>query len=305
MAVKVIITLPSPDDVLTGYGAGAKLRIQSSASEAGTFADLASPTIAVVAATYQYESWDAAGDGTTWYRWRPENTGGTETGDWSPAFQGLEAAAVARASGAYASLDDVLLQIGTIPADSRRLAAIEKALAATAEELNAELRRTAYRRPQAGTETWIVHGDGSNYLHVHEGIVSVSTIEVRDATNGTWIALDADDWWLEGETPGMVSIPSGESYFHVRLSDQSTYTHFPKGEQRVRFTGARGYARPPLRWVQANIALARQRIAASFTYPGGQAGPQELGSPVGPQRLPDEVWRLKLAESRRFMACGV
>jgi hypothetical protein len=302
MAAKVVVVVPAPSDILTGYSAGALARIQSATSESGVFANLT--TTAIVADQYVYEVWDTAGSATTWYRWRPEKSDGSVTGDWSPAFQGLEAAAVARTSGAYASIDDYLLTISTIPADTRRLAAIERALATTREELDAEIRRSAFRWPQTGTETWIVHGNGTGYLHVHEGLVSVSLIEVRLSTNGTWESLDADDWWLEGELPGEVSVPSGESYFHIRLSDEATYTAFPHGEQRVRITGARGYTRPPLRWVQANIALARQRIAGDVSFGGAQAGPPDMGSPTVPQRLPDAVWRLKVAESRRFMTCS-
>lgn len=305
MAVKVVITLPSPDDVLSGYAAGAKLRIQSASSEAGSFADLASPTISVVAATYQYEVWDAAGDGTTWYRWRPENSGGTETGDWSPAFQGLEAAAAARASGSYASLDDLLLAMPTDPVagDTRRLARMEQALVETAEMVTAELGWDAFRAPQTGSSTFEFHGPGGRLLHVHRGIVAVSLIEVRQSTGGTWQSLAATDWWLEGQ-PGELTVPPGEPYFHVRMSDLATYGDWPAGENRIRLTGALGWPRPSSRHVAANVAWARQVLAADPSFPGGIVGPTQLGSPVGTQKVPDAVWRLARREAARFK-CAV
>ena len=115
MAVKVVLGLDAPDDALTGYGAGAILRVQSSATETGTFANLT--TVAVVAATYQYETWDAAGDKTTWYRWRIENAAATETGDWSAAFQGWDPAVAARNAGSYATLDDWFVALDAVRAN--------------------------------------------------------------------------------------------------------------------------------------------------------------------------------------------
>ena len=304
MAVKVVLTLKAPDDALAGYGAGAIMRIQSCATETGTFADLAAtPTEAIIAAAYRYEHWDAAGDWSTWYRWRIENSAGTETGDWSDPFQGLEAAKVAQNSGSYASIDDFLLEVGAIPPDTRRLAAIEKALVEARERLDLEVGRDAFRHPQSGTEARLYHGNGENVLHVHEGIVSLTSVEVRTETGGTWTTIATADWWLEAQ-PGHLSVRAGEPWFHVRLSDGADYTTFPRGEHRVRLTGAFGWARPSQRHIGANIDLARQQIAADMSFPGGTVGMGELGAPQGPTRLPDTVWRLKLAESRRFQ-CSI
>lgn len=304
MAVKIVLTLKAPDDALTGYSAGAIMRIQSSTTETGTFADLAAtPTETIVAGTYRYEHWDAAGDWSTWYRWRIENSGGTETGDWSDPFQGLEAAKAAQNSGSYASIDDYLLEVGAIPADSRRLAAIELALVEGRERLDLEIGRDAFRHPQSGTETRMYHGNGESILHVHEGIVSLTSVEVRTETGGAWTTIATADWWLEAQ-PGQLTTRSGEPYFHVRLSDGADYRTFPKGEHRVRLVGAFGWARPSRRHVGANIDLARQQIAADMSFPGGTVGVGELGAPQGPTRLPDTVWRLKLAESRRFQ-CSI
>ncbi len=300
MAVKVIVTLDAPDDALTGYGAGALLRVESAATETGTFGNLT--TIVIVSGTYQYEYWDAAGDGTTWYRWRIENAAGTETGDWSAAFQGVDPATAARNSGSYATVDDLLLRVPTIPTNSRTLAAIERALVESRERLDGELGYDYFRHPQSGTEQRIFHGSGTNLLHVHQGIISLTTVEVRLSTNGSWIALDADDWWLEAQ-PDELWPKSGEPWFHVRLSDLATYVTFPPGENRVRLTGAFGWQNTR-RFVEANIAWARQQLAADLSFPGGVVGADELGRPVGPNRMPDAVWRLKLAESRRFLRCS-
>lgn len=297
MAIKVTIPLDAPDDVLSGYGAGAVLQLQRATDEAFT-TPVDVTEIAVVAATYVYESWDAAGDSSTWYRWRAENSADTETGDWSAAFQGVEPALAARNAGSYASLDDLLLAVPQIPTDSRRLARMETALVETTDQLIAEIGYDFFRHPQTGTEARTFHGMGTNLLHVHSGIVSLTAVDIRLSIGASWTSIAAADWWLEVD-PGELRGRPGEPYFHVRLSADASYVVFPKLENAVRLTGAFNWNRPPARVVAANVAWARQTLAADPSFPGGIVGPDEFGRPVGPNRLPDAVWRLKLSESRR------
>lgn len=86
--VTLPITTPSATVLLTGiYGAGAVLRVQSSASETGTFADLtgvgSTPTIAIVTGTEAYTAQDPDGGSTRWYRSRIENSDASRVSDWS------------------------------------------------------------------------------------------------------------------------------------------------------------------------------------------------------------------------------
>lgn len=108
MANKVRITVEDPDDIRNAgmYDTGALIRLQTSATEAGAFADVigtgSTPTIAVVAATTLYLGKDPNGIVSSWYRTRYENAGGTRLSDWTPAFQvGDETA------GLLCSLEDV------------------------------------------------------------------------------------------------------------------------------------------------------------------------------------------------------
>lgn len=58
------------------YGAGALLRWESSATDAGTYVE--GGTVALVSGTSLYDIWDSAGvAGTTWYRTRVSNAGGS------------------------------------------------------------------------------------------------------------------------------------------------------------------------------------------------------------------------------------
>ena len=93
MAIKVEIEVEDPDALLNAgmYGAGAVIRLQWSATAAGSYADVSgtgsTPTIALVTLTDSYTGYDPVGTSSTWYRTRYENAGATRLSDWSAVFQ--------------------------------------------------------------------------------------------------------------------------------------------------------------------------------------------------------------------------
>jgi hypothetical protein len=300
MAAKVTIALDAPADALAGYSAGAVMRLQSSATEGGVYANLT--TIAIAATTFSYEYWDNAGDTTTWYRWRIENAGGTETGEYSDPFQGVDPAVDSHASGSYADVDDVLIAMRQNITDTRWLANLQKRLVETTRDLTRELGGYTFFR--SGTETRRYHGKGRHRLHVHEGIVSASLVEIQPTTGGSWVELESDDWYLEGY-PDQDFVADGEPYFHIVLEADATYTTFPTTRRGVRVTGVFGWPAvlPDAR--AANVAWARNKMAADTTVPGGALGPEELGSPVGADRWPRAVYDFIMAERGRHHACSL
>jgi hypothetical protein len=113
------ISVENPDEILNAgaYAAGAVIRLQTSATEAGAFADVSgtgsTPTIAVVTLIRSYAGYDPNGIVSSWYRTRYENAGATRVSDWTPAFQvGDETA------GLLCSLYDVRQELGTAPTDT-------------------------------------------------------------------------------------------------------------------------------------------------------------------------------------------
>ncbi|HXJ66199.1 MAG TPA: hypothetical protein VNN79_20755 [Actinomycetota bacterium] len=115
------ITVENPDEILNAgaYGAGAVIRLQTSATEAGAFADVSgtgsTPTIPVVTLIRSYTGYDPLGIVSSWYRTRYENAGATRLSDWSPAFQvGDENA------GLLCSLYDVQQELGESGTDANR-----------------------------------------------------------------------------------------------------------------------------------------------------------------------------------------
>jgi hypothetical protein len=103
MANILHITVSNPDELLNAgsYGAGAVIRVQSSATQAGVYVDVSgtgsTPTIPIVAGTLTYDGFDPAGVEGTWYRLRYESAVGDRLSSWEDAFQ-------VSAFDAYASL---------------------------------------------------------------------------------------------------------------------------------------------------------------------------------------------------------
>lgn len=301
MAVKVTILLDAPDDVLSGYAAGAVMRLESSATETGVYVSV--QTIAVVAATFSYEYWDNAGDTTTWYRWRLENAAGTETGEYSVSFQGTDPAVDTRTSESYADVDDLLVTMRQASTDQRWLAAAKRHLIDTTRALISPA-CVGYSFFRSGTEVRRFHGRGDRCLHVHPGIVSVSLVEILPTIGGAWVELEADDWYLEGY-PGQDAVSPGEPYFHVVLESNATYSTFPTTARGVRLTGVFGWPAITSDARAANVAYARQRLAMDPSMPGGPIGPEEFGNPIGPDRWPRVVYDFVMGERRRHAACAM
>jgi hypothetical protein len=110
----------NPDELLNAgaYAAGALVRVQWSATEAGAFADVSgtgsTPTIPIVTAVRSYTGYDPSGTVSTFYRTRYENAGGTRVSDWVPAFQVGD-----ETGGLLCSLYDVKQELGrTSPTDT-------------------------------------------------------------------------------------------------------------------------------------------------------------------------------------------
>lgn len=282
----VRIAIANPDDLLRDYGAGALIRLERAATEAGAYAEV--DTEALVAATYSYEIWDPTGASTSWYRYRISNALNTVQGPYSDP-------ASPDAPEAYATLDDLLLTYSQGTSDTRLLARYERALREATLDLDREIGYTALRE----TGTFLFHGDRTGVLHVHRGIVSLDSIDIRLSTGAAWTPLQVQDtgWFLEGQ----LGDPEADDgiYYHVRLLDTATYTTFPDVRQGIRLTGTLGGDAETRR--AACVALARQRVAMDKAPMGGvSAGPEQFGGPVSRDLWPRVVYDLIASERHRF-----
>lgn len=159
----VRIPIANPETLLTTWGAGALARLESSATETGSYTEVG--TAALVAGLYDYYVVDAAGTSAMWYRWRPSIAApavpedyGSYSDPWVPggpyltvaqyrAFPGAPSAtelpdeqllilldAAARAIvRAVGPLEDVREEFETVPGDLLMLSVRAESITSVAE----------------------------------------------------------------------------------------------------------------------------------------------------------------------------
>jgi hypothetical protein len=257
---------------------------------------------------YQYE-WDVSATADL----------GIYDADWSGTVDGLavggsDSVQVVQAGSiteglTYATLLDLQtsLQRAGTDDDAWVVDQLESALIDAVDRITEELEADFFKHPTAGTELRYLTGSGSALLHVHSGIVSLTTVRIRSSRTDEWVTLAASDYDLESRSapdPNQATA-TVYPYDHVRLNGTGTYSSWPKGERLVEMTGVFGWPAVPRRAVEANVAMARQLVAADRTYPGGVISPDEAGLPILPSRLPDAVYRLKAWYSALHYSCSV
>jgi hypothetical protein len=173
VSIRIVINLSEDSaDVLSIYGAGAKVYLDSAATEGGSYSNVTSTT--VVSGTEQYELTDSAGTSATWYKTRVGDSGGTSYSSYSAAFQ-------ATAWGAYATADDLLatMDVPSGTGSSNRRAVLSDLLMDAKAQTDTDCARTFLRVPQ-------VSGDITVYCDInHAGHSSlVSAIGIPYTTDG-------------------------------------------------------------------------------------------------------------------------
>lgn len=214
----------------------------------------------------------------------------------------------------YADLGRLLRLFETRPNASRypRLASLLRI--ATAQVIEACGHRDYFPHPTTGTAAWYVNGPLSprrswndrRILHVHEGITSLTGLEISQDQGGSYTSVVSTDYVLRGDDPeSSEPIPAGEPYFHVVFTGLGSIVSFPQGVNVIRPTGIRGWPAVPEALVEATVQRARQLAYAEGSYSGSQAGGQdEYGRPVTTDRFwPQSLWNFLQAEHSRFMGC--
>ena len=279
MAIGLTITVEEPDRILASgeYGAGAVVRLQWSATEAGAYADVTgtglTPSIAVVTATRSYDGYDPAGTVSIWYRTRFENAGATRLSDWSASFQPAP-----EGSGLICSLWDVQQEFGTT-ADSELI--IEK-IRQVGAEINGKTGRLFTRTPASGTTTYLFDvAVSGRTLCVPKGIAAATTLEVATSsqpeTGGTYTTVTAAEWFLR---PFSAAREFGWPATEIVISDVSG-SYFAAGYNTVRVTMALGWDTVPYD-IQA---IAQRAVIASYLSKGSGAGGVATVGPSGEMRV--------------------
>jgi hypothetical protein len=242
----ILLSVENPD-VLRGdgqYGTGALIRVQSSATEAGAYADLSGtgsdPTVAILAGERSYEADDPNGTGSTWYRTRYENAGATRVSDWSDPFQVGD-----ETGGLLASLYDVKQEIG-IPADNNDddESLLEK-LRQVTTSIETYTNRWFVPRPLSGTTTYRFHSSYGRRLHIPKGIRSITSLGTasisQPASGGTYALAGATDYYID---PPEIDRSPGWPGLFVRVP-RTAGALFYDAAYGVEITGAFGWASVP------------------------------------------------------------
>src|SRR3990167_10795946 len=260
MSIRLRLFVENPDEILHASmgGAGAVIQLQRDTVEAfSTPVDVT--TVAIVAATRSYITYDSVGTSATWYRTRYETSAGAGVSDWSAAFlPGMVG---------YCYLDDVKQRI-------------DRTGDTTDDELFSEYidEATDYIRGYLGRDlidTALTHTyDGSDAVRnrrcllIPRGVRSLSLLETAATTGASFTTVTAGTYFLrpttQDRTPGW---PATELW----LSDVAgNLTQFPDGYDNVRLTGTFGFATVPQRVQEVALNLVVRMYASR------QAGQSDL-----------------------------
>jgi hypothetical protein len=246
VAIPLTIEVENPDELLNAglYGAGAVIRIQSSATETGAYADVSgtgsTPTKAIVAATRSYTGYDPNGTSSTWYRVRYESSNATRVSDWTAVFQAGDETA-----GLLCSLYDVQQELGGGTSANEDELILEK-IRQVSRQIENYCGRWFAPRPLSGTATYRFHSEAGNVLHIPRGIRSITSLgiasEDQPDTGGTYVVSASADYYIDPPS-GERTDPSDPGFW-VRLGwNRSSY--FYDAAFGVEITGAFGWASVP------------------------------------------------------------
>lgn len=308
--IRVDVYLENPAALLAAgsFGPGALIRIERSATVGGTYAEVG--TVAIDTTTVQpFTFWDSAGAATDWYRWRVSDAGNSIDSPYSAAFQGTSPTDTV-AADSYATLGD-LLPLFETPPKASRYGRLNGLLRTATAELIAEMSgRDYFLHPASGSGTWYGGPDRvtprrgvTDYgiIHVHEGLISLDTLEVSQDRGSSFTAATGTDYTLRGANPDSAEpVPDGEPYFHIIFTGLGSIVGAPIGVNTLRFTGARGWPAIPRPVVEGVAERARQLAYADPSFSGSVTGPPEYGAGAQPERWPQILYRWLESERHRF-----
>jgi hypothetical protein len=283
MAQQIVLHVQNAGDLLAtaAYGAGAVARLHRDTTAAFA-APTSVTTVALVSGTDRYEVWDADGTASSWYRFRVENSGGTEVSDWSVPFQVLTQQPIATLAGVK-----LRLGAGATPVDDDALTPHIKAVN------DAFIRHIGYYPGPSTDTTRTYHGRDAvrngHRLWIPGGIRTLTGMTVGASTGATATAATSTDWSL-GPTPTR----SGEPYWYVEWVDVTTgnWSHYPFGFGNVVMTGLFGWASVPdelIEWAESQVV---RRWKARATGDADVVGSDEFGQAIISYRLPAELRRV-------------
>jgi hypothetical protein len=292
------VSVENPDELLNAgaYAAGALVRLQTSATQAGAYADVtgtgSTPTLPLVTLITAYTGYDPNGISTSWYRTRYENAGATRLSDWSPTFQ--------VGPTTLASIYDLKQRMGYAATDTSQDEEFQQYLQDATDWIHSFTGRTFLPDPVSGTVIYLFDGYDATwngrYLPIRRGIRSISLLETASATGGTFATVTSTDYFLR---PSPQDLPAGWPADQLWISNLATRIYAGLGN--IRITGAFGFASVPGDVRDVCLSLA------SRTWAGRQAGQADaVGTgESGPATVSRYVSRRDLDTLSRYTVMAV
>lgn len=289
MPNSVTLLVEEPDQILNAglYGAGAVIRLQTSATEDGVFADVtgtgSTPTTAVVTATRSYLAYDPAGIVSSWYRTRFENAGATRLSDWSDPFQvGDETA------GLLCSVSDVEQELGKTATANEREQILEK-IKQVSRAIERATGRWLAPRPTnpASTTTLYFDTQYGQELYIPRGIRTISALGVatedQPASGGSYITATLADVYVYPPVAERIDDDEPGRWIRFRNNPTGLVSYFVDAAHGAMVTGSFGYAVVP-----ADIQGVATRAALRRFLGKGASGTTIAVGPTGTEFiLPD------------------
>lgn len=286
---KLVINVEDPADLLTGYGAGALIRVERDTSSAFTGATEIT-TIAIVTGTARYEYWDATGTSSHYYRVRYSKASpavATDYSSYSDTFQVTtsdvqEWATAARMKlrmGITNSTDDDLLTQYAMEANTWLQGRIGRPVGPVAS--------TTYFFDGAD-----VIADG-RCLPVPFGVRSVSALAVRSATNDAYTSIPSSDYYLRPRQQHRdVGWPATQIWLTDVASSANTWgTRFPTtGFDSIQMTATGGWEEQPADLVELANRLAVSAFRARAYGTGSEYVVGEDGERVFEREMSARDW---------------
>lgn len=268
----VRVTVENPDELLDPgmYGAGAVIRLDSAATEAGPYS--AVTTTPILVDTRLYTLYDATGTTGTWYRVRYEASGGSPASEYGSPFQVLDENA-----GLLCSLYDVEQRLSGVATPNDRELLLEFIRGQSVEV--AGYTKRAFN-PFAGTFRLDVGdnlADGDRTLWIDRGVRSITALRIATSdqpdTGGTFTTVDAEDVVLR---PVLLEREPGWPATRIVL----LRGRFTRGINTVEVEGAFGFAAVPRDVAQVVENAVIRRFVARGSGVSTAFGTEEFGARV-------------------------
>lgn len=267
------MTCPNPDELIGAWGAGSRIRIQSSATQTGTYADVAFVVLVSLQTAYAYEH--VAGIDSTWYKVRFEDSTGANANDYGAPFQSGDATSAYASIAAFRSF--TRNQYITDAADPDTF--IESlALATAARAIDAECRRTFQLAGTAPATARIYSAvcstDGyGRYSIEMDDVADPSSITVSfDSSGNGDYTSPCVDFRVGPSNAAAKGLPYRELVFDLGVI-------VPYVRDGVQVTAPWGWAAWPPTITLANLIQA-SRFLKRRDAPFGVAGSPDMGSEI-------------------------